>query len=259
MEIIEQKHIRRRFGRALSTYDTHARAQQTICRKLAGLPTRYGTHAFDRILEIGCGSGGLTRLLQKEYRIEEWVVNDLCENCEPVIRKLFPETPLLFLPGDAEQAAFPGTYSLIASASAFQWMQDLPAFFGKLAALLRPGGMLLFNTFSPGNLEEVRRLTGRGLSYPAPEAIRNWLLPHFGLIHLEEETIRLTFDTPADVLRHLKYTGVTATSAGVRWTKQQQETFCLRYRELFSVPGNRVGLTYRPLYAAALKQPVKQS
>ena len=159
----------------------------------------------------------------------------------------------LFIAGNAEEIDFPGRFDLIASASAFQWMKEPVQFLHKQAGMLSPNGTLLFNTFAPGNLTEIKQLTGKGLTYPSGELLTEWLEEDFHLIHLREEEIILTFDTPLDVLRHLKHTGVTATGDGT-WTRGKQTDFCRDYQELFHTNNNQVTLTYRPLYVLAVKK-----
>lgn len=251
METVER--IITRFSRALNSYDQHADAQQQICRRLTGLLSRHTGMHFRRSLEIGCGTGGFTRLLKESCVIDEWYLNDLCSGCRDMVARLFPGQSLNFISGNAEEIAFPGRFDLIASASAFQWMKDPNAFISKLAGMLQPNGLLLFNTFSPGNLTEIRQLTGKGLTYPTAAQLTSWLEKSFHLLHLREEAITLTFNTPADVLRHLKYTGVTATGDG-SWTRGKQEVFCRNYRKLFNTNKHKVTLTYCPLYVLAVKK-----
>lgn len=256
METINSTQICRRFTRALATYNQHAEAQQTICRRLAALLASQVGNRFERVLEIGCGSGGFTRLLQAACQVDEWVVNDLCPDCRQVIESIFPEArrAVHFLAGDAEHLSFPGKYNLIASASAFQWMKNLPFFLEKLADSLQPGGLLLFNTFAPGNLKEIWQLTGKGLDYPATDELCAWLYPHFHLLHVEEACLRLTFPSAEDVLRHLKYTGVTATGSDLVWSRRLHAEFCRRYRELYATDQQQVTLTYRPVYVLGVKK-----
>ena len=253
METIDRERIQHRFTRALTSYDSHADAQHRISRKLASLlPGPVGGH-YGRILEIGCGTGSFTRSLMCQCRAEEWVLNDLCEGCREKVSKLFPGYPPRFIMGDAEVIPFPGKFDLIASASVFQWMKEPERFLGKLAGLLAPRGTLLFSSFAPGNLPEIKELTGKGLSYPAAGELAAWLAADFDICHYEEETILLTFNSPLDVLKHLKATGVTATGNGF-WTKGMLASFCNRYREQFPAANNQVTLTYRPLYVVAVKK-----
>ena len=66
MEVIEAKRVSQRFTAAARTYDQHAAAQQRICAHLLAMLKRKHPLCFPRVLEIGCGSGGFTRLLQAE-------------------------------------------------------------------------------------------------------------------------------------------------------------------------------------------------
>lgn len=251
METVER--IITRFSRALDSYDRYAEAQQQICRKLTALLSRYTGMHFQRALEIGCGTGGFTHLLKESCVIDEWYLNDLCEGCYEKIARLFPGQSIAFIAGNAEEIPFPGNLDLIASASAFQWMKEPVTFLHKLAEMLTPNGTLVFNTFAPGNLAEIKKLTGKGLDYPTPEQLTEWLTADFNLLHLRQEEIVLTFDTPLDVLRHLKYTGVTATSDGC-WTRRLQENFCHNYTSLYGTKDHKVTLTYCPVYVLAVKK-----
>lgn len=250
---VEPKRVRACFTRALPTYDREARAQHRICERLASFLPDEVAAGCRRVLEIGCGTGSLTRLVRPRCAKAAYVANDLCESCRPAIERLFPEAPVCFLAGDAERVAFPGRFDLVVSASAFQWMQDLRGFFHRLAGLLQPGGCLLFNTFLPDNLFEIRTLTGRGLDYPTAAELGLWLSSDFEVKRCEEETIRLTFASPVEVLRHLKATGVTATGNHL-WTKGRLEQFRKQYIEQFSTPDGCVTLTYRPVYFVAIKK-----
>lgn len=250
---VESKRVRACFTRALSTYDREARAQRRICERLASFLTDEQAAGCRRVLEIGCGTGCLTRLVRPRCANAVYVANDLCESCRPAIERLFPDAPVRFLAGDAERVAFPGRFELVVSASAFQWMQDLRGFFHRLAGVLQPGGCLLFNTFLPDNLFEIRALTGQGLVYPNATELGAWLSSDFELKRCEEETIRLALASPVEVLRHLKATGVTATGNQL-WTKGRLEQFSKQYIEQFSTPDGYVTLTYRPLYFVAIKK-----
>ncbi|MCD8194622.1 MAG: malonyl-ACP O-methyltransferase BioC [Tannerellaceae bacterium] len=251
---IDTQQVCRRFSRAIPSYDRHARAQQQICHRLAGLVSRYAGDRFGRILEIGCGTGGFTRLLKQQCQVEEWVINDLCAGYEKQIREIIATSGSMhFIAGDAEKIAFGGKFDLILSASAIQWFTAPEAFLKRLGGNLPTGKTLILSTFVPGNLQEIHTLTGRGLVYPEKQLYVNWLNNDFNLLYNQEEEIVLTFDDPYQVLQHLKYTGVTATGSG-SWTRKMVQDFSTRYRNLFSTGNNQVKLTYRPLYLVAVKK-----
>ena len=253
METTSTELIKRRFSKAAETYDQNAQAQHQICERLVEILTHYTDAQFNRILEIGCGSGGFTRLLKQECHVGEWILNDLCSSWHEQILRYFPAIQPEFLVGDAEKMEFPGRFDLIASASTLQWMKDLPLFFKKIAAALSPEGTFIFNTFIPGNLSEIRAITGIGLHYPNTEQITKWLAKDFQVIHAESAPISLRFKHPLDILRHLKYTGVTATySSG--WTREKQTLFCLEYEKRFKTEDGRLSLSYLPLYILAKKR-----
>lgn len=252
MEVIEAKRVSQRFTAAAQTYDQHAAAQQRICVYLIAMLKRQHPLRFQRVLEIGCGSGGFTRLLQAEGVVGEWCLNDLCESWSAGLTKRMAGERWQWLGGDAEQLAFPGSFDLIASANALQWMKELPAFLRRLSVSLAPQGLLLFNLFTPDNLREVKAITGQGLSYPTSAEVQSWLEKDYRIMRMEEERVVLTFSDPMEVLRHLKYTGVTANATGV-WTKGKQARFCEAYRERFATAEGKVTLTYAPLYLLASK------
>lgn len=248
---IEKEHIRNRFTKALSSYDDHAFAQQQIHARLIDLLQQTGRNVFPRVLEIGCGTGGFTRNLAAYCHTDEWVLNDLCCDDSPV-RHYLPHARVCYIQGDAEQTHFEGMFDLVASASCIQWFTDPEAFICRISALLRPGGMLLLNTFGRCNLQEIKAVAGKGLSYPDLAHIRQWIPRDMELCVLKEEEIVLYFHTPLLVLKHLKYTGVTATASEC-WTPGKLQHFCSEYNRLYT-EGTNVKLTYQPVYLLAIKK-----
>lgn len=275
--------IKARFAKAVRSYDDNAHVQRQIAGHLCHLMAEYdlGLHESgtddseylalysdssvsgpesdivisgpSRVLEVGCGTGMLTRMFLKDFRPDRMWLNDLCPEVSPMLEDLLEPGRTGFLPGDAETVAFPVNLDLIMSSSALQWFVDLPAFLDKCSAALRDGGILAFSSFGPSNMSEIAALEGISITYQTLSELTGLVSGKFDIIHAEESSSILSFASPADVLRHMKQTGVT----GIRkesWTKSRLESFCRRYMEQFSDSDGTVRLTYHPVYLIARKK-----
>ncbi|MGE4563597.1 MAG: malonyl-ACP O-methyltransferase BioC [Victivallaceae bacterium] len=241
--------IRRRFGRSRESYDAAAAVQGEMAAGLAEMLTLASLRQeFDRIFEVGCGSGFLTRELASRFAYRELVLNDLVPECE-VLASEFPRAR--FLPGGIETLKLPAELDLIAANAVLQWLRDPAGLFRRFAAVLNPEGVLAFSVFGPGNFGELRRLTGIGLDYRERESYLAMLEPDFEVLAVHEEKIELFFDSPLAVLRHIKATGVGATGSGRRWTRNKLEQFAADYESLRTADG--FPLTYHPILIVAAK------
>lgn len=251
MALIDKEQVAKRFQTAQFSYAQQAIAQQKINQRLIELLQTSGRHQFERVLEIGCGTGDLTERLIKAVKITELALNDLyfSDNVRQGLQqnRYANVEQVRFIGGDIEQLTLTQQYDLIISASTVQWLHHKAAFLAKCAQHLNANGMLLFNTFAPNNLTEISTLTGVGLSYPTAAEWQQWLKPYFALEHLSTETIRLRFDSPLTVLRHLKATGVTAVEKTI-WTKGKLQQFCQAYQQRYALADGSVYLSYVPMY-----------
>jgi trans-aconitate 2-methyltransferase len=98
-----------------------------------------------RAVDLGCGTGKLTRVLHSRLRAGETIGID--KSARMLESQLSGERPagLRFEVGTIE--SFPGdlgTFDLIFSNAAFHWVPDHETLLGRLAGALRPGGQLAF-------------------------------------------------------------------------------------------------------------------
>ncbi len=240
-----------RFARAVATYERQAAPQRLAAERLATLMGEHCHTLAPRILEIGCGTGLLTRLLLARFAPTELVANDLC----PDMAVCFANVPRVrFLPGDARTLAWPGRFDVIASASAVQWFGDLRAFAERCAETLPRGGLLAISAFGPETLRETRVLSGRGLDYPSFDAFVGAFASVFETRAAERDRLTLAFPDATAVLRHLRETGVTATGGGERWTRARHETFSAAYARTFPHAEGGVALTYEPFWYVGVRR-----
>lgn len=255
--MINKQLVASRFSRVVESYNREAVAQKRIACRMNDMLVHFLPNKPKRVLEIGSGTGFLTRQLTQAWQPEHLVLNDICAEMRTCYTDLLDSHRTVFMAGDAERLSFPGNQDLIVSCSVLQWFVSPDEFVGRCKALLAEKGYLAFTTFGCDNLKEVTSVTGNGLRYRSLEEWKRVLQLHYEVISVSEEHIRLTFDTPLQVLYHLKHTGVTAVSRQT-WTRRDLQEFCDKYAQLFG-DGNAVALTYHPIYMIAKKKQISDS
>lgn len=247
--------IKSRFEKSIYTYEQQADVQLHIAQVLVREARSYLSVYCDRLLEIGCGTGFLTRELLSDLSIQQMYLNDLVDmsgRMEQLIGLEQGKTEFQFISGDAEKIMFPNELQAVFSASSIQWFSDLPSFFSKVNDALLPEGVFLFNSFGPANLNEIKTLMGEGLHYPAADEISE-MLSDFEILEMWDENLVRYFESPRAVLHHLKETGVTATRSDFRWTKANLIAFENAYQDQFGCEG-KVTLSWQIYYFICRKR-----
>ena len=133
------------FAAAADRYEDGAQVQRVVARHLADLAGRERLAPGASILEIGCGTGLLTREISERWPEAELTATDLVP--EMVDATARSGLPARLMAMDGEAPVFEGQrFDLILSSLAFQWFEDLPLALARIHALLRPGGSLYFAT-----------------------------------------------------------------------------------------------------------------
>lgn len=248
--IHDKELLRRRFSRHLEGYNTLASVQRNIARRLSLEILLHAPRDLRRGVEIGAGTGFLTRHLVSYYPIAHFIANDLVGES----RDYMPPK-VEFIEGDGEHINIPHGVDLIASASTVQWFDDLQGFMARAAEALRDGGVLALSTFGPDNFGEITATTGHRLDYKPIDQITEWVKDlNMELIHSEEWIHTEHYRSPRDVLHHLRATGVNALEH-TPWTPARLRRFEADYTnhcaEMEVESG--VSLTFHPMMIIARK------
>lgn len=241
--IIDKDLTASRFAAGAASYDANAAVQRAVVDGLLELAFNTGAFAEPgRILEVGCGTGLLSRRLARlpkaDWDLEMWDLapSDDLANLGTLRR------------GDAEtlvRTLEPHSLALVMSSSTIQWFNSPQRFLANCARALRPGGMIVASTFGPDNLKEIK--SSGGVSLPAM-GVKEWLqadIAGLRTVKVLEEHRTLRFADPLDIFRHLKSTGVNSLAGG---SPQQLRAALRNY-----TPDPETGLytlTYHPVYLA---------
>ncbi|MBF0214565.1 MAG: methyltransferase domain-containing protein [Magnetococcales bacterium] len=245
------------FGAAAERYDSRAEAQGIaalgLARRIAALPWPDAP----RILEIGCGSGLVSRQLLRLFPKGHFLLTDRSPEMIRVARyDLSIRTDRLhFAIMDGERPALTGErFDLIVSGLTWQWFADPVGSFERMRDLLRPGGWLMISTLGEETFGAWRELCDRvGVThgmpvYPSRSDWERVLVPPGAV---EVEWCSVAHDSALDFLRSLRHIGAHQPVAGHRPVapgalrrvlRLQSERFIARYQLLYlSCPGHHGG------------------
>jgi malonyl-CoA O-methyltransferase len=158
--------VRRAFDRAAATYAGAAIVQREVERRMAE-KLDYLRIDPSRLLDAGCGAGTARRSLRARYPRAELVELDLSLAMLRQARAQRGLSERLGAIGGwarerwvcADFSRLPlrnGTVGLVWSSLALAWSGDPPATLAEFHRVLAPGGALMFSTYGPDTLKELR-------------------------------------------------------------------------------------------------------
>lgn len=240
---VNPKTVKKQFEKNMDKYDSNAFVQIELAQKLITALSACRSD-FDSILEQGCGTGILSRLIKEKICYRKYFANDIVEKSKNYLDKILPE--YTFICGNAQKIKPPVKVDLIISNAMFQWFTSLENSLEHFKGILEKNGLLAFTTFTPENFCEIRRITGLSLDYKSKADITAALEKDYQILHIEEYRKVLNFNNPLELLAHMKNTGVNSLAAKGLTFKEVKD-FCDKYLELYP----DVRLTYAPIIVIA--------
>ena len=154
-----------RFDRSASRYESEAGIQSRMAARLVEL---WRGPEPANILEFGCGTGILTRQLQRRFPVAPLLATDAAPRMleEARNRCVVSEAGSpKFVLQDAQGMASPSAdiisispFDLIASNALVQWFPDLENHLGFAANIVKPKGSCLLSGFTRSNFPELNEL-----------------------------------------------------------------------------------------------------
>jgi malonyl-CoA O-methyltransferase len=219
--VVDKRLVRRSFERAATTYDAAAVLQDEVCRRmLARLD--YVRLAPATILDAGSGTGNAVPGLLERYPRARLVALDLAFSMalrararRPWWRGLFGGARLTAVCGDIERLPLAAASAdLVWSNLALQWIGEPRRAFAEMHRVLAPGGLLLFSSFGPDTLKELRAAfqgiddRSHVLSFIDMHDTGDLLVGSgFADPVMDMETVTLTYEDVRGLMRDLKAIG----------------------------------------------------
>ena len=154
--VLDRKQVRLAFERAADTYDRSAVLQREIGKRLLERLDLV-TCSPRMIVDVGCGTGYCTRALHSRYRRARVIGVDIAQSMLSAARKgasWFGRQR--FVCGDAGHLPLADHIAdMVVSNLTLQWC-DTDSVLAEFTRVLRPGGLLMFTSFGPDTLRELR-------------------------------------------------------------------------------------------------------
>ena len=191
------------FYKYYNEYENYSLAQKQVAKNLLdymGKSNIFNTQ-INSIFEIGCGTGIFTREYRKYFLHSDLILNDIFD-----VREFIKDIDYnIFIQENIEELDIPKS-DLVVSSSVFQWIKDKDSLIRNIA---ENTDNLCFSSYVSGNLIEIKNHFDISLDYLNIEEFKEILKKYFSSVKSYSETIKLDFEDPMSVLKHLKYTGVT--------------------------------------------------
>ena len=215
---LDKRRMRASFEHAADTYDAAAVLQREIADRL--LSRLEVVRLKPRtILDVGCGTGYDLRQLARRYPRARILGLDIAET---MARRARSKSGLwqrmtgrrLFACGDAERLPLASaSVDMVISNLTLQWC-DPQVVFAEAGRVLRPGGLLMFTSFGPDTLRELREAWRMVDATPHVHGFIDMhdlgdMLIHAGFADpvMDMEQLTLTYVDVMGVMRDLKQIG----------------------------------------------------
>ena len=219
--MLDKQITRKHFERAARQYDGAAVLQREIASRLCDR-LDYIKLQPARALDAGSGTGFITADLLKRYPKADIIALDLAFNMAKKSRQTgrWLRKPKVIC-ADAENLPLQAdSIDLLMSSLMLQWSNDLEKTFQGFHHVLAPNGLLLFSTFGPDTLKEMRQSWATVDGLPHTSAFVDMhdigdALLRTGFINpvMDMEIITMTYANVRQLMRDIKAIGASNTDS----------------------------------------------
>jgi len=252
---MDKETLIRNFSRCAHSYDHYADVQKVAALRLL---EEIKDKSFEKILEIGCGTGNYTYLLKERFKDAELKVIDISEKMIEVASKKLNCGGIEFVVADAEKIQLNEDFDLITSNACFQWFEYLEDTLMKYNDALKKNGIILFSLFGPLTFWELgesfksllKDVKLESTDFLTKEMIEEILRKNFKDVRIKEVRYKEIFPDLCELLRKIKYTGARGegfhkTYLGLRFVQKLERLYVDRF--------NKIEATYQVFFCLGQK------
>lgn len=247
--------VAKQFSRAAQRYDQSAQVQIDIAFDAMQLLPRQP----DSILDIGCGTGRVTRQLSK--KCDKVVGVDIAEGMVTFANQS-PSSNVHYIAADAEHLPFKdASFDQVFSTMALQWCDDLPGAFREIERVLMPDGSAVLAIMSASSFTELNQ-SWQAISpyrrvnhFTAQESLTNWMLDTDMSVEATTKSYQTWHSSVRELLASIKQIG-----ANVVTQRREQLPLCrsslLKLEESYAnafAHNGRLPLTYQVTFLKCQK------
>ncbi|PKM94647.1 MAG: malonyl-[acyl-carrier protein] O-methyltransferase BioC [Firmicutes bacterium HGW-Firmicutes-1] len=268
--MIDKKLLKMRFSNNAKTYDQYANIQKKMAEELLSFCNlNVLVHCkINRILDIGCGTGYLTKLLSTLFPAAYITAIDLASGMIEIAKQQCIESSKIeYICGDIEEIELNDTYDLIISNATFQWFNQLPQTLHKLHELLAENGILCFSTFGTQTFTELNQAYTKAkeqlnlVSEASPSQafysfteLNQLCLAEAREIDIKESLEYEYFDCTKDFFRSVKKVGANNSNVQGRCQSPMLISEVINIYDSDYRENEKVRATYHCLYLKLVKQ-----
>ena len=219
---LDRAGVRASFDRASASYESAAGLQARVAAELL---ERLAVFAFEPrvVLDLGAGTGRVTRELKRRYRRALVIALDLAPGMLREARR-HQQWWRRFERVCADALRLPladGSVDIVFSSLMLQWCQPLDTALAECRRVLKPDGFFAFSTFGPDTLHELR---GAWASADGYNHVNHFVDVHevgdalvrAGLMEpvLDVDRLEVTYPDTLSLMRDLKAIGAHNVTAG---------------------------------------------
>jgi malonyl-CoA O-methyltransferase len=256
--MINKDIIKKHFSKCARYYDRYSTVQNLCASKLIA---KIKANSFNKILDIGCGTGNYTKLLREKFPGASIKAVDMSPEMIEIAKEKLRDEVIEFIVADGEVIDFNEPFDLISSNASFQWFEDLEKTLSRYKRLLNENGVILFSVFGPLTFYELDRslkeLVGEDATISScyflkRAEIEKILKCLFKEIEIEQKIYKENYNSLSELLKKIKYTGTKGNGLNKKrfWTPKIANDL----EKIYIRKSKNITATYQVFFCRGVKQ-----